>query len=437
MFVGSFPVVSETFVVRQILELLNVGHDVDIYADCRGDPGMPAPPEVLAHGLLERTTFIDMPAETAPWEMPVWPVTGRTWPPGSASSVHNSIRVARAIPKFFRCLVRSPGLTFQTLRPAEYRYQANSLSALHRLAALSRVSGKYDVLHAHFGPVGNSFRFARELWHAPLVVSFHGYDFSTAPRNEGADVYRRLFATADGITVNSDYTRQRVEKLGCPTAKLHKLPVGLDMNTFPFHERTPKPDEPVRILTVARLTAIKGHEFVIRAMARLCGQRRLVHYDIVGDGPLRKKLERLVEESHLAAQVTFHGALNSDEVRRLMTAAHIFVLASVSVEGDQEGQGLVLQEAQASGLPVVATQHGGLPEGMLEDQSGFLVPERDVDALTERLEHLLGHPETWPAMGRAGRRFVESRYDIRKLNVLLETIYSGMIGAFGSHRAFF
>ena len=112
-----------------------------------------------------------------------------------------------------------------------------------------------------------------------------------------------------------------------------------------------------------------------------------------------------------------------------MARAHIFVLASLSVAGDQEGQGLVLQEAQAAGLPVIATNHGALPEGLLPDRSGFLVPERDIDALTERLHFLMERPETWSMMGRVGRQFVETRYDIRELNSCLATLYMEAIGA--------
>jgi colanic acid/amylovoran biosynthesis glycosyltransferase len=298
------------------------------------------------------------------------------------------------------------------------------------LSALCSSPGKYDVLHAHFGPVGNSFRFARALWHAPMMVSFHGYDFSTVPRREGAAVYRRLFETVDAISVNSEYTRQQVEKLGCPPAKLHALPVGLDPSEFGFRERTISQGETFRVLTVARLIEIKGHEYVIRAVAKLRERHPAVRYDVVGDGPLRKKLGELVAQLGLQDRVIFHGALDGAAVRELMRKGHVFVLASVNVEGDQEGQGLVLQEAQAAGLPVIATLHGALPEGLLPGESGFLVPERGVEALVERLNFLVERPELWPMMGRAGRRFVEERYDIRKLNCLLEGLYSTIIHAF-------
>jgi len=430
VFTGIFPVVSETFILRQITGLLDQGHEVDVYADCKPDAGAPVHPEVAKYRLGERTTYMDMPPETAPYEMPVWPITGRTWPPGSATSTHNLTRLVRAFPRICRCFITAPRLTCQAFSQSEYRYQAASLSAIYRLAKLCSQSKHYDALHAHFGPVGNSFRFAKQLWGAPLLVSFHGYDFSAAPLKEGADMYARLFETADVITINSEFTREQVRKLGCPPAKLHKLPVGLDPDEFPFQERSVKPGEPVRILTIGRLVKKKGHEFSLRAFAEARQKHPHLHYDIVGDGPLRSTLENLVDQLGVREHVSFCGASDGAEVRRRIAASHLFVLASVNVDGDQEGQGLVLQEAQAAGLPVLATLHGAFPEGIVPGQSGFLVPECDVDSLAERLNFLIEHPELWPAMGRQGRSFVEQHFDIRKLNLQLVDLYQQSITAF-------
>ena len=248
-------------------------------------------------------------------------------------------------------------------------------------------------------------------------------------------MYDKLFATADAVTVNSRYTRSQLEKLACPAELLHLLPVGLDPREFAFHERSRAAGEPVRILTVGRLVPIKGHEYVIRAVARLREKMANVRYDIVGDGPLHSALQSLTYELKLEGAVKLHGALNSASIKRLMDQAHLFVLGSVSIEGDQEGQGLALQEAQAAGLPVVATRHGALPEGMLPEESGFLVPERDVEALSERLNYLATHPQLWPILGRKGRSFVEEHYDIRKLNQRLLQLYEEIIGRYLNERS--
>src|SRR5213595_3872231 len=99
MFVGVFPAVSETFILRQIAGLLEAGQQVDIYADLRGEERALLQPEVTRHRLLERTTFMDMPPECAPYELPVWPWTGDTWVPGAEQAVANWRRLARALPR--------------------------------------------------------------------------------------------------------------------------------------------------------------------------------------------------------------------------------------------------------------------------------------------------------------------------------------------------
>jgi colanic acid/amylovoran biosynthesis glycosyltransferase len=277
-----------------------------------------------------------------------------------------------------------------------------------------------------------------------MVVSFHGYDFSTWPRKMGRSVYKDLFNTVDSVTANSSHTAQKLRALGCPEGKLHILPMGVDLREFPLRERARRADEGrrtkdegvgagerVRMLTVGRLVAKKGVEYSIRAVAQLRDKHPCITYDIVGDGPLRVELESLVDQLKLRDTVVFHGAKDSNYVRRLMSQAHIFVLSSVTAsDGDQEGQGLVLQEAQASGLTVLATEHNGFAESIVPNKSGFLVPERDVEALAERLDFLLAHPDLWPEMGRTGRKLVEDRYDSSKLSLQLASLYEQVIEQF-------
>jgi colanic acid/amylovoran/stewartan biosynthesis glycosyltransferase WcaL/AmsK/CpsK len=424
VFVESFPMVSETFILRQVTGLLDRRHQVDVFANTRPATGTPVHPEVSQYDLPARTFYMDMPPETGCFEMPVWPVLGRTWAPGASTSIPNVVRLARAAPRLLRCLAAAPRVTLRVLDHRDYGHQADSLSALYRLAHLCARRRRYDVLHAHFGPVGNSFRFAKELWEAPLLVSFHGYDFCTVPRKDGPRVYHRLFDAADGVTYNSEHTRGRLLELGCPADKLHKLPVGVDLSLFPYRERSRTPGEPVRLLTVGRLVEKKGVEYSVRAVARVATRHLDLRYDIVGDGPLRARLEATIRDLGLERVVTLHGARDGEFVRRLMNAAHLFVLASVTAaNGDQEGQGLVLQEAQAAGIPVVATDHNGFPESIVPDESGFLVPERDVESLADRLSNLIAHPEIWPALGRRGREHVEALYDIRRLNDRLVDLY--------------
>jgi len=422
--VGVFPEVSETFILRQITGLLDAGHEVDIYADTRGGMNSPLHPEIEKYRLLDRTTYLDMPPESAPWEMPVWPISGKTWLPGAEIPTANWRRLVRAMPPLLRCLVRAPRLTCEALSPAEHGYQAASLSALYRLEKLSRTAKTYDLIHAHFGPVGNSFRFTRKLWRAPFIVSFHGYDVSVTPKKSGAGVYRKLFAEADAVTANSDFMGAKLRELGCPAEKIHKLFYGIDVSSFSASERQPNANEPVRVLTVGRLTEKKGIEFAIRAMAAVRQTCPDTVLDIVGEGPLRLRLRELIAELGQSDAVFLHGSKNSNAIREMLGRAQIFMLPSVTAaDGDREGTPVSLLEAQAAGLPVISTRHAGIPEIVLDGESGFLVPERDATALAERLSFLIQHPETRSAMGRKGRTSVEAHFSFSKCNEQLLQIY--------------
>lgn len=423
IFVGSFPVLTETFIMRQIIGLLDLGHEVDIFADTRAE-GSTVQPEINVRHLLERTTYMDMPPEAAPWEMPVWPITGRTWLPGSEKSISNFLRVARAFPNWLHCIIKSPKLTRQVLAQSEYGFRATSLSCLYRLARLCGVSRRYDVLHAHFGPVANSFRFARALWHAPLVVSFHGYDICVTPRAEGKDVYRNLFRDSDTVTINSEYARGLVGELGCSPDRIKYLRYGVEMDAYACREHSRAPGEPVRLLTVGRFVQKKGIEFGLRAVAIARQKQPELHYDIVGDGPLRSSLEKLAAELGLENHVTFHGFKDNHFNREIMSQAHIFTLPSVTADnGDQEGTPISLIEAQASGLPVLSTRYSGIPEIVQDGKSGFLVPERDFSALAEKLLLLIERPELCTQFGACGRKHVQAQFELRQANQDLVHVY--------------
>ena len=438
--IGHFPVVSETFVLRQLTGLLDLGQDLHIFADWAPGaaeqqiwpdwPRGPVHPEVLRYGLDARTTYIDMPLATGYWAHSVWPLSRKTWLPGADKPLRNGGRVLRALPLFARAFSRSPRLALRVLDRREYGHEALTLAALHRLARLSRVRERFDVLHAHFGWSGHNFRFATELWQAPLLVSFHGGGDLSVPGLDAKAHYRHLFAQARGVTANSEFTRHRLLQLGCPEEKLHLLHEGLDVTAFSFRERSAPQGEPVRLLSVGRLVEMKGHEYAIRAVARVLERRPEVRLDIVGEGNSRADLEALIRELGVGHAVTLHGALPGGDVRRLMDESHAFVLASVKTrEGETEGQGLALQEAQACGLPVVATDHGPFREGVVPERSALLCPERDPAALADRLERLLSAPERWPEMGRVGRSHVEERYDARRLNVQLLELYRTIAAA--------
>ena len=203
---------------------------------------------------------------------------------------------------------------------------------------------------------------------------------------------------------------------------------GVDCFKFGFAPRYPPPDGRVRIAMVGRLVEKKGAEFAIRAIAKVATSNKSVEFNLIGDGPLRKDLEGLVEELKVGNVVKLLGWKDQGEVIEVLKDSHIFVAPSVTArDGDQDAPNNVLKEAMATGLPVVSTRHGGIPELVEDGHTGLLVPERDVGALADKLGHLIENPKLWPRMGMAARKCVEDRYNLDRLNDELVETYRRLV----------
>jgi colanic acid/amylovoran biosynthesis glycosyltransferase len=401
--VTGFPALSETFVLNQITGLIDRGHEVDIYAGRKGQIDR-VHPDVEHYRLLERAYYPRIPRNFL-------------------------LHKAKGAALFMQCMTKGPVIALHSLSTFGYRQLAACLVLARGLRALLR-RRSYDIIHCHFGPNGVKGIFYREkgLLDGKLLTTFHGYDVSTYPRRYGSACYKPLFEQGDFFTANTTYTAERMMQLGCPKHRIVKLPVGVDLGRFTFAEHTLKQGEEVRVLTIGRLLEVKGIEYGIRAIAQVAADYPNIRYDIVGEGRLRKRLVRLAQSLGIAERIRFHGAQTQDRVLELYAQAHIFMLPSVVAKsGAQEGQGLVLLEAQAAGIPVISTRVGGIPETVLDGQSGFLVPQRDANALADRLSYLIAHADQWPRMGRAGRDYVERHYDLANLNDRLVEIYRALL----------
>jgi colanic acid/amylovoran biosynthesis glycosyltransferase len=269
---------------------------------------------------------------------------------------------------------------------------------------------RYDVIQCHFGPLGIRGMALREmgLLEGTLITSFHGYDLSRTLRDDGPGMYSRLFAHGDFFLPISDRWRERLIELGCAPAKVAVHRMGIDCRQFLFRARHPAADGVLRLVSVARLVEKKGIEYAIRAVAVLAATGRRILYTIVGDGPLAADLARVASELQVSHIVRFAGNRPQPDVIR---------------DGDEEGIPVVLMEAMAMGLPVVASRHSGIPELVEHGVSGLLVPERDVQALARGIAEIADIPEHWPAFGRAGRARVVAQHNIETLNDLLVTLY--------------
>ncbi len=376
-----FPVTSEVFILRQMAALLERGVDVAITAA--------RSPSSVRHDLydrfeLERRTHYRTGAETG--------LLGWLRLAERASRENTAAREARI------------GETL--LRP-----RRALLRSAHRSLDVAELE-PFDVMHCHFGHVALDYlRAAKQRSSVPLVVTFHGYDANVYPRTHAPHVYRELFEQASVVTVNSRFLRGRLVELGAPEDKLWLLPMAVDVASAPFVPRKRRAGEPLRIMTVGRLIEAKGIAVALEALAELHGRGVVFEYSVFGGGPLEAELRARAVELGIAKHVEFRGPQPNQVVRAAYADHHVFLLPSVvSAQGDQETQGLVVQEAQATGMPVVVSDIGGIREGIDEPRSGVSFPAGDAAALARTVEQLLERESEWPAMGEAGRALVQARY---------------------------
>ena len=414
-FVGLFPCISQTFVLNQITGLIDRGHDVDIFA-VHGDDPNHVHPDVSKYQLLARTCYLDSP------------ITGNFLG-----------RSLRGLALFTAHFQNAPLGLLRSLNVVRYGRQAASLRLLYSIIPLiekQQTQGKlvYDVIHAQFGTQGLIVQCFRELGviQGKLITTFRGYDISQYLQMMGEDVYQPLFKSGDFFLTNCEFFRHRALKIGCDSNKLRVLGSGIDCDRFTFAPRHYPDDGVIRIVTTGRLVEKKGIEYGIRAIAQLAKTHSQIQYLIIGDGPLKAALQALVDELHMHEVIQFLGQKKQQEIIRTLEQAQLFIAPCVTAaDGNQDAPVNVLKEAMAMGLPVVSTIHGGIPELVEDGISGFLVPERDVEALATKLADLIAHPEWWVSMGKAGHDFVKSHYGLTQLNDELVDIYQHLIDPTG------
>ena len=396
--VNKFPEISETFILNQITGLIDQGHRVDIFALKKPVLLQKIHADVMKYRLLERTVYLPSV-------------------PGSRQE-----RLKRAGIIFLRYFLKHPVLVSRCLNFRQYDFY----ESLYRLIkAEPFLNDRYDIVHCHFGTVGKETIYLKDiLKDTQFITTFHGYDMSSIILANGENIYQELFAKGDLFLPISGYWKDKLIKLGCPQKKIIVHRMGIDVNKFNHKRMKDFSNDCIKLLTIGRLVEKKGHAWVIKAIKKLKEKYPNIEYVVAGDGPLQKELQDLVSQLELTDIVKFLGSVEQDEALTLYQKTDIFVLSSVTAQnGDQEGIPVVLMEAMAVGLPVISTYHTGIPELVQDGQSGFLVPERNVDALVERLEYLIEHLEIWPQLGQRGRAIVEEKFNIERLNENLNNLF--------------
>jgi colanic acid/amylovoran biosynthesis glycosyltransferase len=288
-----------------------------------------------------------------------------------------------------------------------------------------------SLIHAHFAQDAATAIPLAKAFGIPLVATFHGFDVTVHDRYaEKTWIQQQYFVRRERLKHSaklfvavSDFIKQKAIAQGFPEERIVVHYIGVDAQRFqalPNIERHPV------VLFVGRLVEKKGCKYLLQAMQRVQAQMPEMEVVVIGEGPLRNQLE-VYAKQHLK-RYQFLGVQPPDRVQFWMQRAKLFCVPSVTAKtGDAEGFGMVFAEAQATGLPVVSFASGGIPEAVAHEKTGFLAPERDVDALAAYLLSLLENPILWNTFSQQGRERVQRQFNLESQTRLLEDIYQNRV----------
>jgi glycosyltransferase involved in cell wall biosynthesis len=280
-----------------------------------------------------------------------------------------------------------------------------------------------QVIHAHFGGDGWLVSRTAERLGVPLVITLHGYDVTSLPAERGWRGFRyrhnlrKAFDRAALIIAVSEHIRSRAIGLGADPAKVRVHHTGVALP--PVDDHAPARFE-WDVLFVGRFVEKKGLDDLIEALSRINDLKPRVAF--IGTGPLEPAIRARALEFEIDA--SFLGVQPPAEVSRHMARSRVFASPSrTAANGDTEGLPTTILEAAGHGLPAVSTFHSGIPEAVVDGETGLLSAERDREALAANLRRILTEPDLRDRLGSAARAHIEANFDLAKQTLLLEDLY--------------
>ncbi len=398
--VGQFPKISETFIINHVVALLKAGHDVTVFStDYSAAENI--------HDIVEEYNILDK----------------TVYRPNPHIGYKRLGVILKALIKY----KYSVSLLLKSFSTKYYgSYGRKGYFFFELLPYLEKKKPRFDIVHSHFGPNAGKTAFLLELGviSGNHICTFHGHDVNDYREVDAQFCYKYLLNRCDGAIFVVDYVKDKFLAQFKPKFPTYKLPVSVDVEKFNGKEY----DETkvMNFITVGRLISWKGQKETIEAfekVQKLDPSFKFV-YHVVGAGPESEDLERLVKDKNLQEIVKFYGALSHGKVAQLLKTSDVFILFGKKDQyGNIDAQGTVVQEAQAVGLPVIVSNGGGLPEGMLDKVSGLVVKENSIDELVEAILYFKKNPEQIKVMGTKGRLFVKEHYSEEVVYEKLFQIY--------------
>jgi glycosyltransferase involved in cell wall biosynthesis len=282
-----------------------------------------------------------------------------------------------------------------------------------------------DLVHVYYGHKAVGFLPMLRDWGGPWIVSFHGVD--VAKHLDEGDYLKKLrevFAEASLVLGRSQSLLQRLEELGCPPEKLRLNRTPIPMDHLPAVQRQAPQNGHWRLIQACRLIAKKGILTTLKAMDRVGAVFPDARYILCGSGPMMDEIQKYVKDHALERHVEIRGWMSQEALREELYQAHVFLHPSEQTqEHDQEGIPNSMLEAMATGLPVVATQHGGIPEAVTDGYDGLLVPERNAHQLSTAITRLIQDHALHAELGRNAAISVRAHFGAEQQISLLEDHY--------------
>lgn len=297
------------------------------------------------------------------------------------------------------------------------------------------IANNASILHMHFCVDARYFLELAGGLNIKSVVSAYGYDVSKFPHQYwglGARYLKPIFSNLDLFLAMSEDMKNDLIKLGCPENKIIVHYHGIDVERFNYPGRIYRDRGPIKILLCGSLEIKKAQHNVLSALRRLqiSGKvRDNFRVDVVGDGPLKGKLQNLVKEWRWGDRVIFYGHIpyGSDRLVEMYRSADIYLLPSITVQHDKEGIPGTIVEAMVAGLPVISTYHAGIPEIIVNDIHGLLVKENNIEELSEALWKLINDRSLRERLGRSAAEKAFHEFNYKNKARSLEEIYESLI----------
>ncbi|MEV5116272.1 glycosyltransferase [Peribacillus frigoritolerans] len=300
---------------------------------------------------------------------------------------------------------------------------------INKIKDLKKFFEEQDIIaiHAHHGSHGQEILPVCEKYNIPLIVSIRGRDGSDRPEifEKNAKRYSALNKHGAHYYPVCQYLAEGLRRLGIPAKNMHVLYGGIELDLFPYSNRTLPTVGEIRVLSVGRLVDKKGFVTLIKAFKRIYTKYPNARLHIIGAGEDEKRIKSTIAEYNLKDVVILRGAMDSKQVSDELKKAHIFCLASQTAKnGDIEGIPNALKEAMASGLPVVTTRHAGIPELIEHQRTGYLASEKNEMELAKGIQFFIENPDIWTDYTERARKVIEEKFDVNKQIIEQQRLYS-------------